>query len=374
MTLFWVKSEQLDREQLSAVEGIPIEASFLLRGPAGSGKTNILLLRAKSLVLRGIANVKIVVFTQSLRQFVALGCENYGIDPNLAVTQMSFFKDILREHGVAYELTNDFESDRTLLAGKILALIEQRRLTNAYIEALLIDESQDYTDTELLVFRSLTTRLILATDSRQSIYKSGDTDGVMQKLVDDQVVSLRYHYRSGLKICKVADAILAGNAAFARVQEGCHYREADQPSSVKANQLPDFDDQLEQIVKNLIPQFELYPGERLGVLFPKREQASQFAELAQQRLSDDHAEMLRIETIHASKGWEFRAVHIGGCEALPRMGGVQKRLIYTALLRGKTSAQIYYSGHLPGYLTSALAVLDAPAKEPTINDLLGRTS
>lgn len=51
------------------------------------------------------------------------------------------------------------------------------------------------------------------------------------------------------------------------------------------------------------------------------------------------------------------------------MGASQKRLIYTGILRGKTSVHIYYTGHLPGYLDAALASLEAPRSSPTLTDL-----
>src|SRR5690349_5814080 len=100
---FWIKKDQLDSEQRQAVETIPEDGNFLITGPAGSGKTNILLLRAKWLTLKGQSHFKIVVFTNSLKKFVETGCRQYGIDPNAAITQMSFFRSILLECNVPFE-------------------------------------------------------------------------------------------------------------------------------------------------------------------------------------------------------------------------------------------------------------------------------
>jgi len=93
--MFWVRTDQLDDEQRQAVENIPAATSFQLTGPAGSGKTNILLLRAKWLTLKKQSDFKIIVFTNSLKQFVEHGCSHYGIDPSSAITQMTFFKNVL---------------------------------------------------------------------------------------------------------------------------------------------------------------------------------------------------------------------------------------------------------------------------------------
>lgn len=369
-SMFWIPTDKLDEQQREATQTIPESTSFLLKGPAGSGKTNILLLRAKLLTLKKRTNFKIIVFTASLRDFVEEGCRHYGIDPSSAVTQMRFFQDVLREYSVEFELTKDFVTDRTMLAGKILALIEEKNISNSYCGTLLVDESQDYSDTELRVFKGLTKCLVLAADSRQSIYNITHTPGLMEKLVDDNVVELRYHYRSGLKLCKVADAILADAAKYPRMQGQCYYPEADKPSSVESVPLGSFEDQMGAIVANLKSQLDLYPNERIGVLFPKTEQVAEFKKYFSSSSVNDPDGVIRVDTMHGGKGWEFRAVHLGGCEVLPKMGATQKRLIYTGVLRGKTSVHIYYTGRIPGYLVEALAVLEPPPADPSMEDLL----
>jgi len=373
MSTFWINKDQLDDEQGAAVEDVPEDASFLLTGPAGSGKTNILLLRAKYFAYKKMSDFRIIVFTGSLRKFVVAGCEYYGIDPAVALTQMTFFKTLLDEYSVPFELTKNFETDRNMLAGKVMSLIDEKKISDNYCTALLVDEVQDYTDTELLVFRKLTKRLILATDSRQSIYRVTHTPGLPEKLVGNNVVTLRFHYRSGLRLCKVADAILADSSNFAQVQGECRYPETTRPSSVVRVACDTFDQQLEKIIENLRRQVDLYPDERIGVLFPKREQVVEFLAKMEAAGVEDVEDMIRVDTLHGAKGWEFRAVHIGGCELLYKMGATQKRLIYTGVLRGKTSAHIYYSGHMPGYLEAALAVLEPPRKNPKLDDLFGAT-
>ena len=371
MATFWLGKAELDSEQGQAVEGIPESSSFLLRGPAGSGKTNILLLRAKWLTLKSLSDFRIVVFTASLRKFVAAGCEQYGINPDCVVTQMAFFRNLLNEYSVPFELSKDFELDRNMLAGKVMSLIEAKNIPSTYCEAILVDEAQDYTDTELLVFRRLTKRLVLASDSRQSVYRTTHTLGLPEKLVDQNVVILKYHYRSGLRLCKVADAILADTETYPRLQGESRYDEKTRPSSVTRVPCASFEAQQRQIISNIRDQLDLYSDERIGVLFPKREQVEEFRSTAESSdLADAVAsETIWVDTLHGAKGWEFRAVHLGGCETLPRMGPTQKRLIYTGILRGKTSTHVYYSGHLPGYLDSALAVVEPPKAKPKLDDL-----
>ncbi|WP_180124903.1 UvrD-helicase domain-containing protein [Rhodoferax sp. BLA1] len=364
---FWINDKDLDKEQGRAVQNIGIDESFLIRGPAGSGKTNILLLRAKRLVLKKLSNLKVIVFTSSLRDFVRLGCAQYGVPPEIATTGIRLFRDLLDEYGVSYSLTKDFEVDRNLLAGKAKALLDSHGIENTF-DSLLVDEAQDYTDTELLVLRKLTKRLVLVADTRQSIYKMTHTPGVLEQLVGDNVVNLKYHYRSGLHICKVADGILKDSKNFPAIAAESKYDEKSKPSSVVIVRCDGFDEQIAAILKKLGPQLNLYPTEHIGVLFPKKEQCVAFEKfLADSSLVDKGR--IWSDTLHGGKGWEFRAVHIGGCEALYRMGATQKRLVYTGVLRAKTSVSLYYTGSVPGYLDSAVALLSPPPDDTELSDL-----
>lgn len=369
MHTFWITDTELDTEQAQAVKGVPANSSFLMKGPAGSGKTNILLLRAKWLKLKKISEFKIVVFTASLKTFVREGCDQYGIPEETVVTANQLLKDLLTEYNIDYEITNDFETDRSMLAGKAMSLIDEYEISNIY-EAIMIDESQDYMDTELLIFRKLTPRLILAADSRQSIYRTTHTPNFLEKLVDNNTITLKYHYRSGLSICNVADHILKDSVNFPPMRGECKYNETAKPSSVFISELPSFTQQINEILTKIPSQLSLYPGEHIGVLFPKKEQVHSFkASLALAKISE--SERVWVDTLHGGKGWEFRAVHIGGCESLYKMGPTQKRLAYTGILRAKTSVNVYYTGKIPGYLESAIASISPPPAEPELSDLFG---
>ncbi len=367
---FWIDHNQLDKDQATAVENMPESASFLIRGPAGSGKTNILLLRAKWLILKGLSDLKIIVFTSSLKNFVKKGCIQYDTPPENVHTCIHFFIDLLREYGVDPSLSGDFESDRAMLAGKAQSLVETKNISEVY-DALLVDECQDYMDTELLVLRRLAKRLVLVADSRQSIYRTTHAPDLLERLVNNQVVNLKYHYRSGLHLCQVADAILKDSANFSPVHLDSKYDEKSRPSSVDSVKCNDFSSQISAILGRLKDQLDLYPDEMIGVVFPKREQLAAFkTTLAESSIGD--IDRVICDTMHGAKGLEFRAVHLGGCEALYKMGPTQKRLAYTALLRGKTAASVYFSGNIPGYLESAISQLDPPKPDPELKSLFGK--
>lgn len=369
MTAFWITDTDLDREQRLAVKGVSLDDSFLLKGPAGSGKTNILLLRAKWLKLQLVSDFKIIVFTSSLRTFIKGGCAQYGIPEEDVITANQFFRDLLSEYNISYELVNDFDKDRKMLAEKTKKLINDKKISNIF-DALLVDESQDYMDVELENFRKLTTRLMLAADSRQSIYTVTNTPNMLESLVNNNIVLLKHHYRSGLSICNVADGILRDPINYPPISGECLYDESLKPSSVAVDDYPSIDAQFLEIIRRLPNQLSLYPGERIGVFFPKRDQVAAFSTVLEKSTLAD-ADRIWVDTLHGVKGWEFRAVHIAGCEAIHRMGPVQRRLTYTAILRAKTSVNIYYTQKLPGYLETAVAALSPPPDDSELSDLFG---
>lgn len=368
MSTFWINDKNLDEFQSAAVQNFSAEDSFLVRGPAGSGKTNILLLRAKWLRIKDVKNVKIVVFTASLKEHVQEGCATYSLPAGIVTTHMQLFKDLLGDYNVAFSLSDDFDSDRSMLAGAAKSLIDLRNIEPIY-DALFVDECQDYMDTELMVFRRLARRLILVADSRQSIYRVTHTPELLEKLVGNKVITLKYHYRSGLNICVVADGILSDSVTYPRVTPDCKYDEAVRPSSVTPEECEDFETQIAQIMSALPGQLDLYPDELVGVVFPKKEQVERFRHVLDADKTISDKSRVRVQTMHGAKGLEFRAVHIAGCEALSKMGPTQKRLAYTSILRGRTAATIYYTGNIPGYLESALARLEPPKATPTLADL-----
>lgn len=368
---FWIGEVDMDEEQKTAVRGMDQHCSFLLTGPAGSGKTNILLLRSKWLRLKNLTNFKIVVFTSSLRDFVKVGCDQYHIPSDHACTAMQLFKDFLVEYDIPFELDGSFETDRQLLASKIHAYLLENDIDPIY-DALLVDEAQDYTDTELRIFRALTERLVLSADSRQSIYRVSQTQGLMEDLTSNNLVKLKYHYRSGYQICRVADNILTDSKKYPRISNNSKYDEAVRPSSVERVDCSSLSDQILKIIESLAEQLILYPQERIGVLFPKNIQVAQFKNsLIAADFDQEELERIHCLTIHASKGWEFRAVHIGACETISQMRATQKRLAYTAVLRGKTAVTLYFSGNMPGYLESSLRVLSPPVADPSFDSLFG---
>jgi superfamily I DNA and RNA helicase len=86
---WWRTIDDLIGEQRDVI-GLPLDGSFFILGPPGSGKTNLLLLRANYITLSGYPNISIVVFNRTLREFIRAGGPHYDFDPNNVVLVDSF--------------------------------------------------------------------------------------------------------------------------------------------------------------------------------------------------------------------------------------------------------------------------------------------
>lgn len=74
MSLWWVQKADLDATQIDLIENLPLNESFLISGPPGSGKTNVLLRRAQFVRTQDMPNVLVLNFTRPLTEFVKTGC------------------------------------------------------------------------------------------------------------------------------------------------------------------------------------------------------------------------------------------------------------------------------------------------------------
>ncbi len=195
---------------------------------------------------------------------------------------------------------------------------------------------------------------------------------------------LTFHYRTGLKICQVADAIAKDNDDYVPMVDGCKYTENGQESSVTHAQYNDLDDQIADAIKRVTSQTLAYPDEYIGIIAPKKEDMLRIAnalydsDLADLCVSQGGGESIEftpdkpicICTIHAAKGLEFRATHILGAEKMRNFSN-NKNLAFTAVTRTQTALAIYYSGTLPGFLDQALISLDGEPKDFELTDLFG---
>ena len=249
----------------------------------------------------------------------------------------------------------------------------------------LVDEAQDYLPQEIEAFRRLAKVIFAVADPKQKLYDGPDSMEALRRLTDGQR-HLRYHYRCGRSICRVADELGKRWPKYEELTPTSNYDEKRRPSSVESIRCPDPDDEAAQVIDKLRIQLQAYPDELIGVIAPRQEEAEAF--WSRVSVSDvgpaavfhtdrsgllfSSSKNIFVGTMHSAKGLEFRTLHIVGGDFLGRFAGRQRFLAFTAVTRAKTSLSVYFREALPGYFEKALQVLRPIPDLPLIKDIFGR--
>lgn len=378
---WWLDEGDLDDDQKNVIS-LSSDGNHLVLGPPGSGKTNILLLRAKYLTLSDQQNLAIVVFTKTLSRFIASGGQEYSFTTDKIMTSNKWQRDVLFQYGVRLTIPSDFEEQRKYLTQELGNLVERKNLSEIF-DAILLDEAQDYTPDEIAIFKRLSKQLFAVADSRQQIYKEEIQGKPLEaiKAAVDQVHNLRYHYRNGHAICKLADKIAKDSKDYEPLFPTSNYKEKEIPSQVTFFK-GSLDAQCREIASILRTQMRVYKNDFFGVICPIREHVNQVWQRLQKeadiapklcKIDDDENAFapdkpVCVSTVHGAKGLEMRAVHFAAAEHVKRIPH-QRNIAFTAVTRAKTSLGIYHEDDLKGWFESAVEGMKPPKGSPSISSL-----
>jgi superfamily I DNA and RNA helicase len=352
---WWVTASQLDDDQRRVLE-LPAGGNYLIKGPPGSGKTNLLLLRARYLAAQGRTNVVVLTFTRALCEWLKIGGGRYKIPPTSFLTFQEFFEQECSERGIdTSTIPGDIDEKSMGVATALLAKINKRTF-----DALLIDEAQDLTQPEAECLLSLGDVYAVA-DTRQRIYASRLTQGLDAIAKRSNVEELRFHYRCGKEICRIADVVASLSTDVEPFGEFSNANEVD-PSRVTWDDCDDWKKGVELIDRRLSQQVKVYKGDLLFVATLTNEgveklRNSLLASSIGSRVApskcvpnDSGEKPIVVTTFHSLKGIEGRAVHLLACEDLKKSGGSQKRTFLMALTRARTISSVYLTGTGPPWL------------------------
>jgi superfamily I DNA/RNA helicase len=365
-TTWWTNPEDLDPDQQEVVS-LDIDGDHLILGPPGSGKTNLLILRAAHLYGAGLRNIAVLTFGRVLREFLVAGADNYTFPANRVQTYVRWASELLAGNGISVESHKSFAQLRPILFDQLSELAKKAAPENR-LDCILLDESQDYTADEINVIRKYTERIFAVGDDRQRIYEAvGSIDALKAAIPSTKI--LKFHYRNGIKICRVADGVRGLLDCPDGLEATSNYDEAAYPSTVVSLGDLSIRDQVEAAVPTISTQLRAYPDGIIGVLCPRHKELNPVWEaLSSSSLADDiqlqrhadgydafHADRrVIVTTTHGAKGLEFRALHLMGMDKVAKFRQKQRNMTYTAVTRAKTSLTIYHAGPLPGYLEKGL--------------------
>lgn len=381
---WWVDENDLLPEQLQVL-GEDLPKDILLSGPPGSGKTNLLLLRANHLMLATPdAEFYIICFTGLLQNFIRTGAHLYSFPANRIITQRRLLEQVLGDHGRLPKRTPDesYEERDAALKFEMSEMMKTGAGRNAF-PVLYIDEAQDYSDVDLGIFEYLAENISCAGDLRQGIYGAGSAGTPwLESHAWDASITLQFHYRVAPAILEVADKIMAGKFSHKPMLETHQYK--GDPGTVDVVSNIGLTDQIAAATPKIVKQLAMYPGQFIGVLVPHRKDIEK---VVQQLLSTpalagqitnamakdfDPTLPVWVSTVHSSKGLEFRCVHLIAADLFAGFHEHERRVAFTAVTRAKTALTIYHDQPLHAFFASALAKPNS--EKIAIKQLFGKAS
>lgn len=375
--VWWIKPVDLDKDQM-AILAAPSDGKYIVSGPPGSGKSNLLVLRAKHLTTHNVSGFRVLAFNQVLVRFLRA---SRSVPDKKITTAMAWLEDQLWDlEGERIE-EDDFETKRKMLLEAIVKHLRDRNRAEL-VHTLLIDEFQDYTLEEIAMFERMATNLFMVGDIRQQIYKSDATIASVKELTERfQTTELKFHYRLGRNICTFADRLAKSERGHVRISDGCQYNEDDNPSLVDPPFRGSLTQQVAEVIRRCEVQMDAFRGELIGVLCASNAIIDDVATALDGALPGlitvqqsgeytdfDESRPVVVSNIHNAKGLEFRCVHIIGAEALKKKPR-SRALAYTAVTRGKTRVSFYCEGTMNDFLEDAFMEGSKPTSPAPITAL-----
>ncbi|EDL5587470.1 ATP-dependent helicase [Salmonella enterica] len=369
-TNWWRQQKQMDQFQREFIN-LPVGGNYFLSGPPGSGKTNMLLLRAEVTIGSGERNVLFITYTRSLADFIRSGAVSRGlIEPHQIKTFHSWACEYVLTNLHEKIEFNEGEFDETARAKFLEKLIDanKSRPSEFMYSAIFVDEAQDLTVEELDVLLELSEAVCICGDDRQGIYNRNGME--VEKARSFTCYSLDKHFRIGYEIAKAADRLMPPAKGIASLESTCNYDQSIfGQSTAEMHECKSREAQFELMLEKINLQLDAFNGDNIGIFCPKQEDRevlrslfdkTDLTDLVYVHGVDDDASFvterpIHVLTLHGSKGTEFRCVHIFGAESLAKFPLNRTKLSYTGITRAKTSLNVYRTGKTSTNLENAFA-------------------
>lgn len=358
-TSWWRSKGELDADQAAFIK-LPPHGRYSLIGPPGSGKTNLLLLRAQYIAGIGEKNVLVVTYTKALADFIRTGISSAGlIAPNQIKTYHSWAASHILEHlgHSALPKGGDFDdAAREAILG-MLREANEKLLSKKLFSAIFVDEAQDLTVDELDVLLCLSDNVCICGDARQGIYERDGLAAVEKLGLAPH--ELKRHFRIGHKIARVADRLMPPAEGSDSLEATSNYNPKTQgESSAHMHACTSREEQFARMLELIRIQLDAFKDDNIGIFCGTKDSVADLrirfdnTDLGEVTAvhgvdgdaSFSSAKRIHVMTIHAAKGTEFRAVHIFGAEDLANFPLRRRRLGYTAITRAKTALNVFRTG------------------------------
>lgn len=346
---FYVKEEELDDYQVKIINK-RTDSSFIVKGCAGSGKSILALWKAKQIQENGNTFL-FVIFTKALKQYMKDGISQIGLTAS-----------------------NVENYNQCFYWSKDGSTWQQGDWKKGKYDYLIVDEAQDFSKEDILLFKSKATKaLLLYGDSAQQLYKfftnktaiSMDDMAYITKFPTEQLV---FNHRLPKKIARLAEFV---NNENDDLENRCRKEGNELPKILKYNSLNAELDAIAEIIKNR--NFE-----DVGILLRNNNDVEKVADYLRRKglnveaKVNDNVELNfnssnpKIMTYHSSKGLQFEVVFLPECTVSSQD---DRNPLYVAITRTYQSLYIMHSGNLSSFFDAVPTNLYETSLTTKISDL-----
>jgi len=313
-----VPRRNLTPEQLRAVE-LPTNRHRVIVGGPGSGKTQILLHRARHLLdSKGLDpdNLRVFVYTRLLRDYLKSAMAALRLPPEIVTTLDAWCADYYRSYIGRRLPALKGSPNFPLIRSRVCEHLEYRE---PVFDCVLVDEGQDLDESAYWLLKAAGKHITVCMDHKQQVYAHGSTSSeVLSALgLTRQGAVLLGHYRSSPYVVQAAAHFLADPE-----EKRLHLLQARKPEGTRTLPLvyvaADKTDETRQLAMMVRTRLSL--GDSVAVLFPKNRQVFGY----QRALADHGIEAYacgneeadftspepKLMTYHSAKGLTFDSVFL----------------------------------------------------------------
>lgn len=307
-------------DQIRAIE-MGTETHRLIFGAPGSGKTQVLLHRARHLSDQygtGAENFRVFVYTKALKDYIRSAMDTLDLPEKCVLTLDRWCQEFHRRYIAPTVPWDDGDRQPDFDAVRKNVLGHLQRAPNPAMpmyEFVLVDEGQDLDLTAFAILRVIAQHITVCMDHKQQIYDHGTQETrILESLgLKRRNISLLGAFRCCPHIVKLSATLLKD-----QTERQAYLEQGRLPQTERMTPLLYYAESLEEEFARLVEvlQARIVNGDRIAILFAQNRPLYACAnalkavgiEVQTQREADFGSDVPKLMTFHSAKGLTFDTV------------------------------------------------------------------